>query len=55
MLFNVITNDDWELKLSTYQQACIILALLDGITIFVELDNHCHFHYLVDLVDLDRM
>ena len=37
------------------QQFHIILAILLGTTIFAKLGNHYYFHYLVNLIDLDRV
>jgi len=54
VLVDLMRDDEqWALH-SLGQQSHIILTLL-CMTDFADLSNYCHFHYLVDLVDLNRV
>jgi len=55
ILFTLIRDDAGWATHTPYRQSRIILAVYPGTTIFAEQGNHCHFHYLVNLVDLDRV
>jgi len=55
ILVDLINDDEWWPYHSLEQQSHIILALLLTMTIFTSLDNHCHSHYLVNLVDLNKV
>jgi len=51
----VIAVDERLTEHSTDQQTCVILAFLHSTSIFVELANHYYFHYLVNLVNLQKV
>jgi len=46
-------DTSWAAR-TTNQQSRTILAPFSTV-IIAELGNHCYFHYLVNLVDLDRV
>jgi len=54
-LFTLMQDDAGWAAHTPNQQFRIILAISLGTTIFVEVDNHRYFHYLVNLVDLGRV
>jgi len=50
-----MNDDKQQAQHSPDQQSWSMLTFLLGTTIFADLSNHCHFHYLVNLVNLDRV
>jgi len=54
ILVNLMHDGECWAQHSPKQESCIILVLLSMI-IFTDLGNHCHFHYIVNLVDQNSM
>ena len=54
-LEDLVNDDEQWAQHSPDQQSRLILTFLLDITILADLGNRCYFHYLVSLVDLDRV
>jgi len=55
ILFTLMGEDAGWVTHTPDQRCQIIVALFLNATILAELGNHCCFHYLFNLVDLDRV
>lgn len=55
ILVDLMQDDEQWSRHSTDQQSRCILTLILNMTVSANLSNHCHFYYLVYLVDLNRV
>jgi len=55
ILEDLMNDDERWAQHSPDQESQLILNFLLDTTILADLGNCCHFHYLVNLVDLDRV